>query len=278
MNCPKCGASGQERRAECSSCGLLFNRWRPRELSTLSRPLPPRMPPPQPSGLAINYWLAGSIGGTVLIVFALWAFSRPSAPSPAPKPVAAQAVAPRRGAPIPLTVPSEEEIRAVIQRCSTFEERLWARLPHSFDANMAKEVVARYPALQRAEQMRIVVLMPPIDLASAAKKDPTPSEPGEKIVLLPGSAAQGFYVTQIGDEWQLDLGYRRLHTIGRVERHQWGLSADFQWTVDTANLLPLASETGSFAGTVTFRPGAKGGWEMASVSLHDKSGSRVLCR
>src|SRR5688572_24484450 len=86
MNCPACGATAADGAIECSSCGVVMAKWRPR--AAPPAPAPKKVPSsslPRPLLVA-----ALGLGGAALIVGLFWNYSiRPRMEALEGKPVKA---------------------------------------------------------------------------------------------------------------------------------------------------------------------------------------------
>jgi hypothetical protein len=277
MNCPKCGAAGQQGRAECSVCGILFERWRPREARSFT-PAPAPVSTRTSTPLAINYWLVIPIAVTILVIVVAWA-SREK-PEPAPSRSVATEVpekAPSDGASAAAGDLSDEDIRKTIGDCSYFGERLWVKFPKSFYANQAKDAAERYPALLVAATSHVVEFDPPFNFSSFARRPSDLGNPGQEIYVYPADRILNLNVTEVGDEFHYDLGYRKVARVYRVERDDDSVTAEFQWSVDTSPIAQLAPGYEDRTGGAQFRPASSGGWEVSSIWVNTKLGRRTIC-
>lgn len=275
MNCPKCGAAGQQGRAECSVCGVFFDRWRPREARSFT-PAPAPSPRRESVPFAINYWVVVPIAVTLLVIVAAWA-SRDRAPD-VPVVEAPESALP--GSSPPRTVIanlSDEDIRKAIGDCSYFGERLWVKFPKSFYANQAKDAADRYPALLGAATSHVVEFDPPFNFSSFARRPSDPGNPGQEIYVYPAARILNLNVTEVGDEFHYDLGYRKVGRVYRVARSDDSVTAEFQWGVDTSPLAQLAPGYDDRTGGAEFRPASSGGWKASSIWVNTKLGRRTIC-
>src|SRR5581483_10160207 len=76
MQCPKCGSSQPVTNKECSTCGIIFDRWQPRvprKTTASSTPIPqPPAVEPQPSGFQIpTSYVAISLAVLAIVGF-IW--------------------------------------------------------------------------------------------------------------------------------------------------------------------------------------------------------------
>lgn len=208
MNCPKCGAVNQEGRAECSACGVVFARWRPRE---------PRLPiaaapTPRAAGTSIrspiNLWVIVPVAATLLFFGMLFASSgrRSESAGQATKTVQASAggaPASREAAvPGPTRSIQDDEIRRLIEECIFFQERLVVRIPKSISPGTMR-LIDEEGAIALAANMGIVELDPPFDVSSARRHLPNPANPGPPSTVRPGPNASGVPISSIGSEFQI---------------------------------------------------------------------------
>lgn len=281
MNCPKCGAVNQEGRAECSACGVVFARWRPPE----PKPAVAAVGPPRAAATSasspINIWVVVPLAATVLFFGMLFASPGRRSESAGEATQAAQASAggaPARGEE---TVSGstgsirDDELRQLIEGCDFFQERLVVRIPKSVSPGILR-LVDGHAGVVLAANMGIVEFDPPFDASSAARHLPNPANPGAASTVRLGPNASGVPITDLGGEFQIDLGRRRVESLSGIQRSPEKIGLSYRWTVENPSVLNFAPDQFHRYGGADIR-WTDGRWVTRRVWLNTDSGARMLC-
>lgn len=270
MICPRCGASDQQGE-ECRACGIVFARWRPREAKS---PAPPRPPAaPRAARPPLNYRFAGAAAAAVIVVGLIWAAT--SGPEGADGQAAGRGGASRAGAAIGAPAdPNEitdDQIKALIEECAFFRERLTVRLPKSVSAGL---MGLEDPRLTLAANMGIVEFDPPFDASAASRYLPNPANRGQTSEVRLGPNAPGA-ISDRGDAFELDLGRRRVETLSDVQRSADKIGLFYRWTIEEPELRYFAPDHDDFMGGAELRRTADG-WN-ARVWRNTPRSALILC-
>lgn len=227
--------------------------------------------------VAINYWLVVPVAVVLLVIVSAWASRDRGAPG-TPAAEARALSAPGKESSSSGRDLSESDARSLIEDCSYFGERLWIRFPKTFRANQAKDAADRYPALLAAANTRVVEFDPPFNFAGYAHYPSDPSNPGVEIYVYPSAWIRNVNVTEVGDEFHYDLGYRKLEHVHSFVRSSGKVTVEFIWGLDKSPLAHLAPDYQYRRGGAEFRATSSGSWEAASIWVNTKLGRRVLCQ
>jgi hypothetical protein len=281
MNCPKCGAVNQQGRDECSACGVVFARWRPREPKPPVEVIPPPREPGTSARSQINFWVAVPVAATVVFFGLLFASSgRRSEPAGAGTQTvqAAAGGAPASGeASVSGSADSisDDEIQRLIEECDFFQERLVVRIPKSVSPGTIG-LIDDHGALALAANMGIVELDPPFDVSMARRHLPNPANPGGPSEVRLGRNASGVPITDMGSEFQIDLGRRRVESLSGIQRTAGKVGLFYRWTVENPSVLNFAPDQFHRYGGADIR-WSGGRWAAKGVWLNTDSGARMLC-
>ena len=273
MICPRCGASDQQ-GDECRACGIVFARWRPREAKP---PAPPRPPAAAPAARPpVNYRLAGiAVAAVIVIIGVIWAATT------GPDGADTQATgsggdASRPGTEIGTSADaneiSDDQIKALIEECAFFQERLTVTLPKSVSAGLMR---LEDPRLTLAANMGIVEFDPPFDAADASRYLPNPASPGQPSEVRLGPNAPADAISDLGDSFELDLGRRRVEALSGVQRSADKIGLFYRWTIEQPDLRYFAPDHDDFMGGAELRRTADG-WK-ARVWRNTPTSALILC-
>ncbi|MGZ8709909.1 MAG: hypothetical protein ACXW28_06770 [Thermoanaerobaculia bacterium] len=242
MDCPKCGASQDDGREDCISCGIVFRRFREaQERAMLARRSTQDIPLESSSGQG----LTASRAVLFLVVFlllvfgGLWTKSRRDARANrdlrkegmsmlddinrkavkerqrleeeaerANKIAAAMSEIPK---PVKRPIGMDEaDATRLIEQCSGFRERASIKFPRVYQEGL--DYSGTYPRLAEALRLRIV----------EKSADGT-------ATLWPGPGVGGIEILNQGDEYEIDLGFRRVQEITALSGGVDRANADFRW-------------------------------------------------
>lgn len=283
MTCPKCGASNAAASTDCSACGIVFARWRPREAK-------PPAPPPAPSvessvlsRVTFDRRPLGLVAAAVVVLGLLWAFASDDTEDRRDDPPSAEAS--RAGgrasesgnglAPMPDGL-NVVEIRKLIETCDFFQERLITTFPKSVSSNLVNLQESFHPGLVLAANMGILEFDPPLDVGAAARHLSNPSNPGRESTVSLGPKAAGLPIFDRGTVYEMELGRRRVEKIQGIQVLGEVVNVGYRWTIEVPALLYFAPKHQEIWGGAELRRTATG-WKATKVWRNTSSSALILC-
>lgn len=241
MDCPKCGAVQDDRREDCISCGIVFRRFREaQERAVLARRSAPDLPlESSGQGLTISRTTLFVVVFVMIVFGVLWTKSRRDARANrdlrkegmamlddinskavkerqrleeeaerAKKFAAAMSETPK---PVKRPIGMDEaDATRLIEQCSGFRERSSIKFPRVYHQGV--DYSHAYPMLAEALRLRIV----------------EKSADGA-ATLWPGPGVGGMVMLNQGDEYEIDLGFRRVQEITSLSGGVDRANAEFRW-------------------------------------------------
>ncbi len=291
MDCPKCGAAQDDGREDCSSCGIVFRRFREaQERALLARHSTEDASIESSSGegLKVSRTIVFVALFLVLVFGVLWTKSRRDARASrdlrgegmsmlddinkkgakerrrledeaerAKKIAGAMSEMPK---PVKRPIGMEEaDATRLIEQCAGFRERASIKLPRIYDERLRYHDA--YPALAEALRLRIV----------EKSTDGTGT-------LWPGPGVGGMVILNQGDEYEIDLGFRRVQEITSLSGGVDRATANFRWMwqgrVAAETLLTGDTYTG-----IAELVKKEGSWRVVHATADTSSGRvTALCK
>jgi hypothetical protein len=222
----------------------------------------------------LNYRFAGIVVAALIVIGVIWAAT--SGPDRADEQAAgsggdASRAAAAIGAADANEI-SDDEIKALIEECGFFHERLMVRLPKSVSPGL---IGLHDPRLRLAANMGIVEFDPPFDASDAARYLPNPANPGQLSEVRLGPNAPGDAISDLGDAFELDLGRRRVEALSGVQRSADKIGLFYRWTIEEPDLRFFAPDHDDFMGGAELRRTADG-WK-ARVWRNTPRSALILC-
>lgn len=266
MDCPKCGVAQDGERQDCSSCGIIFARWREaQDRAFLDRRTAQGIVVPEvESGLP--RWMVGVAVVVVVALGMMWTVRRRDARANVD--LAAQgkaqlneinkvatkqrlvlqeeAARARRmksladsdrtaTASRPIGF-SEEDATSLLHDCVGFETPGTVKLPKVFSSTYLGQASERYPALEEARKSEMVVAR----------------ETGPTVTFTLGITAAGMPVTETATEFEFDLGWRQVKQIVELTGTADSAEAEFQWMYQQQTAAEILLRGTTFTGYATF--------------------------
>ena len=271
MDCPKCGEANQDGRDECSSCGVIFSRWQPRQPRIpITRP---RAADPDPKRAGVPWLLLA--GAAVIVVFGvMWTMHRRAARGSAnlddqlnainAKAIERQrrqrATEPKSAAPVrypaPLPPELESAARFALERCAWFSEPISFEVPKEFKKASYQEMVRKDPMIGALVRLHFIALDP--SLANAMPDDTIEAR-------LTTQVRGAMQVTEGSDWYRFDVGRRRLGELrANTNPTDSRMLVGFDWTFENAIADELTDLKGRSGYGTLYTEGSA--WKVAEAS------------
>ncbi|HVT42764.1 MAG TPA: hypothetical protein VMT00_00060 [Thermoanaerobaculia bacterium] len=308
MNCPKCDAHQPDDAEECSSCGIIFARWR----ASVERPLPPAAFHDSAAGATTTIPIVPIIAVVLVVLVGLgWTMKRRSArattspgaaldaqlneinnaglkdrqrleeESARARRAAYQKEASSLAASV-VTFPeglSSAQARSMIESCSAFQEQTTLTLPKTFSAHLYRFTLDRYPALFPAARDLLVEFQPPLPsiYTSGRSSPPNFAAHSETInVSLTSMGQLKMRTNDLGDEIEIVLGPRQVVSVDSSQSSVHTAGVAFKWSYgdDVADTFqPPESEQ---RGSANFAKHGRN-WQITQVSMWKDARYTTVC-
>lgn len=265
-------------RTECLSCGVIFARWQPTRHSTQERRITRAVPIEKSSKLPWP-WIA--IGLAFLMTLGLIGINRVSSKAGISHNRPERVAMPHREAqalPVSAVPPirdrasyppglSEADLRAMLERCSFFQESKTFDIPRSFEQEAYEVVAFRYPALLIAEKRGLIVV-------------DRPRKRTEPITVTVTPIA--YSTVNVDEEREMihfSAGQRRIDTVWVVQSPSDSeANIGFTWTYERPEGLELDGSPAHAGAVIVQRDGkAWGVARGAAVDIDTRGGLRSVC-
>lgn len=277
VNCPKCGMKQDAGRADCISCGVVFERWRELQERALLGKARNTQNVPVPASSGTPWWMVA----VVLLVFVLfgtmWTKNRREARAAHDPAAAGKAMindinnrnvkarqrmeqessrmkwlsassAPRE---LPRPVGFDEaDATALLNDCPGLAEPLTIHLPKSFRDYEAEQMRAGFPHLRFAESHG--VLLKTVD--------------NGLVTYEVGQSAGGMRIVDSGAEFVVELGSRKVANIVRLAGSVDAAEAEFGWTYEDRVGMRVFLGNDSYLGRASFLKNG-GRWRIREALL-----------
>lgn len=291
MNCPKCGVAQEGEREECSSCGIIFARWREAQdrafldHKTAQNIVVPEVEPGLPR------WVIG-VGLLVVVLFGVtWTVRRREARASVN--LAAEGKAKlneiNRAATkqrllledeatrarrmkmmtdgdkvATATRPSgfsEEDATRLLHDCSGFETPVGVKLPKNYSSDFSSTTDDRYPALADAHKSGLLET----------------SRDGSLVTNTLGIRAAGMRVAESDTEFEFDLGWRQVQSILELTGTADSAEAEFRWAYQNRSVAEMLLPATDYGGTASFLL-KDGQWRVLRASARGGGRTVDLCK
>lgn len=173
---------------------------------------------------------------------------------------------------------SEDDARALIERCGYFAQPVTVALPHSFETGTHDFVSKRYPAMAAAEREHLIEFDPPLDTSRQSPyEQPNPTT---RVRLTSAAYSAADIVDRPGEEnYELGIGRRRIVAITSIQptvggNYELGLSWIYEKPIGSAIADDYASRTMAVA--VVGR--TSGGWAVKTLLPLGANGEPYACQ
>jgi hypothetical protein len=299
MECPKCGAKQDAGREECSSCGIVFARWQPRQPRKPTLSSTPVDPPAPSSSIPVPLIIVAAF--IVVVVGLVWTRHHQAARAKVnPDDILneinnkgsnlrrqlreeqaamqrAQARAAMTASAVTQKLPAdldESQIAGLIQGCSYFSDRVTVDIPKKFQVNIYRFTLDRYPALPMAEAEHLIEFDPPtFSSSSASRYLPNPAYPGDTVnVKVVPYAYSKVDVSEGDDVYHFGLGRRRIEITRVTLTSESAVNVGFSWGFDNNAGANLAPEREDRKGAAEIQKTVSG-WSVMKIWRNSRNSS-----
>jgi len=294
MQCPKCGSSQPVTNKECSTCGIIFDRWSPRaprRTTASSTPVPPAAVESDSQGFQVpTSYVAVALVFIVILGFIWTKHTRDSRAKSsgideainqinnngsklrgdlqnrsnrAGGVVRASAMASSSRLPADL---DESKIRDMIESCSFFQNDVGVDIPKRVQAG-AYLNLSSSAALATAVRDHLIEFDPPMDSNLSY---------GQEVnVFVTQYASAKVLVSDNGATYRFGLGRRHVQITGAHQSDNT-VNATFTWTLDQSDAADLAPEGVSPSGGADFQQSVNG-WNLTRAWQKTGGSIRYIC-